>query len=102
MQARAAGTAQQTPTLIFKNASNSSAGTLISTPVSVSKANSQVFILMHFDLDFYHQEIFFFCFRRQHQILLHCQAIYLFDRRRLQQVYRMHKKPLPPLASNGW
>lgn len=43
MQARAAGNAQQTPTLIFKNASNSSAGTLITTtPVSVSKANSQV------------------------------------------------------------
>lgn len=42
MQARAAGTAQ-TPTLIFKNASNSSTGTLITTtPVNVSKANSQV------------------------------------------------------------
>lgn len=44
MQARAAaGNAQQAPTLIFKNASNSTAGTLITTtPVSVAKANSQV------------------------------------------------------------
>lgn len=39
MQQRAG---QQAPTLIFKNASSSAQGTLISTPVTVTKANSQV------------------------------------------------------------
>ncbi|KAG5678471.1 hypothetical protein PVAND_008141 [Polypedilum vanderplanki] len=41
MQQRATGGQQQAPTLIFKNTSNSGPGTLISAPVSVSKANSQ-------------------------------------------------------------
>jgi hypothetical protein len=39
MQQRAVSGQQQAPTLIFKNANNSG---LMSTPVSVSKANSQV------------------------------------------------------------
>lgn len=42
MQQRASG-GQQAPTLIFKNTNSSTPGTLITTtPVSVSKANSQV------------------------------------------------------------
>lgn len=39
MQQRAG---QQAPTLIFKNATSSAQGTLITTPVTVTKANSQV------------------------------------------------------------
>lgn len=41
MQARTAG-GQQAPTLIFKNAVSSAPGTLITTPVTMTKANSQV------------------------------------------------------------
>lgn len=46
MQQRAG---QQAPTLIFKNASSSAQGTLITTPVTVTKANSQVRMRIKFE-----------------------------------------------------